>query len=131
MMNEKVLSVKPIPLVKVKDLLKELSKEGELTYEQSLTLKYVDKFSKLPRTKAEKLIEELMKFEGMNEETAIKITDLLPQNDEVLSLVIGKNAKVSEEDKPKLLKLIKSFFEAKEKVVSKPEKKESKAKPKK
>ncbi len=110
MMNEKVLSVNQIPLVKVKELLKELAKEGELTYEQSLTLKYADKFSKLPRTKTEKLMEELKKIEGMTNEVAIKIVDLLPQNEEILSLVIGKNIKISDEDIAKILKSIKSYY---------------------
>jgi DNA-directed RNA polymerase subunit F len=110
MMNEKVLSVNPIPLVKVKEILKGLSKEGELTYEQNLTLKYAEKFAKLPRTKAEKLMEELMKIEGMTNALAIKLVDLLPQSEEVLSLVIGKQAKISDENQRKILELIKGHY---------------------
>ncbi|MFH1895656.1 MAG: RNA polymerase Rpb4 family protein [archaeon] len=129
MLNEKVLSVKPIPLAKVKELLKDLSKENELTYEQGLTLKYVEKFSRIPRTKAEKLMEDLLKFDGMNEELAIKITDLLPQNEEVLALIMPKTAKVSDEDTAKILKLVKSYFTAESKTVShKKDSKESKSK---
>jgi len=130
MMDEKVLSVKPISLVKVKELLKELAKEGELTYEQSLTLKYADKFSKISRPKADKLVAELMEIEGMTDEIAIKITDLLPQNTEVISLIIGKNTKVSDESLDKILKLVKGVYsgESKEKVSTgkKPKTKEKK-----
>ncbi len=127
MLNEKVLSIKPVPLIKVKELLKEISKEGELTYEQGLTLKYVDKFSKIPRTKTEKLLEELMKIEGMTEEVAIKIADILPQNDEVLSLVVAKKVKISNEDNAKILKIVKSYYSpSKEKETKKETKKKTK-----
>jgi len=113
-MDEKVLSSKPVSLVKVKEMLKELSKEGELTYEQSLTLKYADKFSKISRTKIEKLIEELMKTDEMTEGLAIKIADLLPQNEEILSLIIGKNIKISDEDLQKMVNLVKSYYTKKD-----------------
>lgn len=122
MMDEKVLSSKPIPLIKVKEMLKELSKEGELTYEQTLTLKYAEKFSKLPKTKVEKLIEELMKVDGMTEQLAIKTADLLPQNEEILSLIIGKNAKISNEDMQKIIKLVKSYYTSKDEKSSKKKK---------
>ncbi|MFH1694980.1 MAG: RNA polymerase Rpb4 family protein [Candidatus Micrarchaeota archaeon] len=114
MMDEKVLSVSPIPLVKVKEMLKEIAKEGELTYEQTLTLKYADKFSKITRAKAEKLIEELMKTEGMTEEIAIKITDLLPQNEEILLLIISKKVKISDEDMKKIIKTVKDYYVSEE-----------------
>ncbi|PIN98857.1 MAG: DNA-directed RNA polymerase subunit F [Candidatus Diapherotrites archaeon CG10_big_fil_rev_8_21_14_0_10_31_34] len=110
MMDEKVLSSKQIPLIKVKEMLKELAKEGELTYEQTLTLKYADKFSKIPRTKVDKLIEELMKIDGITDDLAIKIADLLPQNEEILGLIIGKNAKISNDELTKIVKLVKSFY---------------------
>ncbi len=119
MMEEKVLSSKPIPLIKVKEMLKELSKEGELTYEQSLTLKYADKFSKIPRTKTEKLIEELMKFDEMTEELAIKTADILPQNEEVVSLIIAKKAKISDEDTKNIVKLVKKYYTKDEKSSKK------------
>lgn len=122
MMDEKVLSSKQIPLIKVKEMLKELAKEGELTYEQTLTLKYADKFSKLPRTKVDKLIEELMKLDGFTEDLAIKTADLLPQNTEILSLIIGKNPKISDADLEKIVKLIKSFYTAEDEKSSKKKK---------
>ena len=122
MMDEKVLSSKPIPLIKVKEMLKELAKEGELTYEQTLTLKYADKFAKLPRTKVEKLIEELKKTDGMTEDLAIKTVDLLPQTEEVLALIIGKNAKISDEDMKKIVNLVKSYYTAKDVKASKKKK---------
>ena len=91
-------------------MFKELAKEGELTYEQTLTLKYADKFSKIPRTKVDKLIEELMKIDGITDDLAIKIADLLPQNEEILGLIIGKNAKISNDELTKIVKLVKSFY---------------------
>ena len=122
-MQEKILSKKFIPLIEVKELLKERSKEGELTYEQGLTLKYADKFAKLPKVKTEKLLGELKKIDGVNDALAIKLVDILPMEKEVLDLMIARELKISEENRLKILDLIKkSFSEKKESKESKKKK---------
>jgi DNA-directed RNA polymerase subunit F len=110
MLEEKLIEKKPIVLAEVKELLRERAKEGELSYEQQVTLKYADKFAKLSKTKTLKLLEELKKIEGMSEELAVKLTDLMPESLEVLSLVIPKNLEFSEEKKKEILKVIKEFL---------------------
>ena len=118
MMKEKILDKKFIPLIQVKELLKERSKEGELTYEQSLTLKYADRFSKLPRVKSQKLLAELKGIEGVDEKLAIKLVDILPMEKEILDLLISKELKISDDDKKKILSVISSAF-AEKKAKSK------------
>jgi DNA-directed RNA polymerase subunit F len=119
MMEEKVLEKKPIPLVEVKELLKERAKEGDLTYEQELTLKYAEKFSKLPKSKAEKLMQELKKIEGLPEEFKIKIVDILPEEKEVLELLAPKDFKLTEELTEKLLDLLQKFQPKKKETTKK------------
>jgi len=111
MMEEKVLEKRFVPIAEVKELLKERAKDSELTYEQSLTAKYAEKFSHLSKAKAEKLIEELKEIEGMNDEFAIKLADVLPSDKELLELMVPKHAKIKNEDVDKILKIIKKHFD--------------------
>lgn len=108
MIGKKLLASKPITLAEVKEYLKERSEQGELTYEQNLTNEYVKKYAKLPKTKAAKLLEELNAVEGMNEELAVKIVDLMPQTLDVLRLLISKGVKVKEDDLQVILKAVKN-----------------------
>jgi len=108
MIGKKLLATKPIPLVDVKDYLKERSEQGELTYEQNLTSDYVKKYAKIAKTKAAKLLEELRQIEGMNDELAVKIIDILPQNMDVLRLIVQKGSKIKDDDLQNILKAVKN-----------------------
>jgi DNA-directed RNA polymerase subunit F len=108
MIGKKLLASKPITLAEVKDYLKDRSEQSELTYEQNLTNEYVKKFAKLAKTKAAKLLEELKAIEGMNEELAVKVVDLMPQSLDILRLVVPKGVKVSDEGLQAVLKAVKS-----------------------
>ena len=109
MLEQKIIESKPISLVELKELLKERSKAGELTYEQNLTLKYASKYAKLSKAQTNKLINELNAVEGMNEELGIKIVDILPAELEVLELLIPKNSAVKKEQFQPILDLVKKF----------------------
>ena len=108
MIGKKLLASKPVTLSEVKEYLKERSEQGELTYEQNLTNEYVKKYAKLAKTKAAKLLEELKAIDGMSEELAVKMVDLMPQGIDVLRLLVGKGAKIKEEDLQSILKAVKS-----------------------
>lgn len=123
MMEEKLLDKKIIPLAEVKELLRERAKEGELTYEQGLTLKYAEKFSHLTKAKAEKLLEELRKIDGMNEETAIRLVDILPDSKELLLLALPKGSKIHVEKHDEIIKLIKKYYDRSQVVKAKKKKK--------
>jgi len=107
MIGKKLLASRPVALADVKEYLKERSEQGELTYEQNLTNDYVKKYAKIAKTKAAKLLEYLNTIEGMNEEIAVKVLDLMPQNLDVLRLLVPKSAKVKDEDLQAILKAVK------------------------
>lgn len=109
MLEQKILETKPVTLVEVKELLKERAKAGELTYEQTLTSKYVAKFAKLTQAKANKLQNELNSINGMTEDLAIKIIDILPTEMEVLELLIPKNSSIKKEGFQPILDIVKKF----------------------
>ncbi len=109
MREEKIMEKKFVPVFKVRKILKERGKEAELGYEQELTLKYADKFSKLTPAKYEKLFEELQKLDGVTEEIAVKMVDLLPRRREIIQLALPKGSSLSEETMEKILKLTEKF----------------------
>ncbi|MBU0636141.1 hypothetical protein KKE06_03890 [Candidatus Micrarchaeota archaeon] len=110
MIAEKVLDRKTVPLAKVKELVKERVKDAEApTYEQDMTLKYVGKFATLSRAKAEKIVEELQKIEGVDEALAVKAADVLPVEKTVLELLLAKKYHLSDDAIQSILDVIKKF----------------------
>jgi len=97
MIAEKILGKKPVSLAQAREMVKERLKTAETpTYEQDMTLQYVEKFAKLSRAKAEKLADELCKLEGVDRALAVKIADLLPSEKPVLELLIIKKYKLTD-----------------------------------
>jgi DNA-directed RNA polymerase subunit F len=113
MIQEKILSKNPITMAQANDILKErLSdkpEKEEISYEQDMSRKYFEKFSKLSPSKAEKLQQDLLKIDGVDEAFAVKTVDLLPQTKEVLQLLLHKNSKISDADLDKILDLVKKY----------------------
>ncbi len=107
MIGKKLLGTKPVCLADVKEMLKERSQDGELTYEQTLTNDYSKKFAKLPKTKAQKLLASLGEMDSMTDELAVKIVDICPQSIDILRLLVPKNAKFSDETIEKIIGLVK------------------------
>ena len=126
MIGDKILERKVLTLTEAKDILAERKKDKELTYEQDMTLKYAKTFSKLTPKKAEKLLSELMKLEGMTEELAVKVADILPTEKEVFRLLLPKDTELSDETIAQAMELAKKYSPAKKpgpaKKTSKPKK---------
>lgn len=111
MIAEKILKRKPVSLAEAKEMVKERLKTSEApTYEQDMTLQYVDKFAKVTRANAEKMAEELQKIEGVDAWLAVKIADVLPQEKPVLELLLAKKYKLSEESIQSVLEAVKKFI---------------------
>mgnify|MGYP001587719770 CR=1 FL=1 len=111
MIGKKINSVENLPVYEVKELLKERlqaqGKDDKLAYELESTNEYVKKFAKITPAKGKKLLSELKKIEGVPEELAIKITDMLPENDAELLLLIPRNINLDEQTKSQILDLVK------------------------
>jgi len=104
----KIISSKPVSISEVKSILEDRAKDGELESEQQTVLEYTESFSRFSKTESAKLIKQLMKdYEGLNEETAIKIVDICPKSLDVLRIILAKDMIGIEEDKMKeIVKLI-------------------------
>ncbi len=99
-----------VPLSEVKNLLKKLQKERELTREQNITLEYTERVVSLPHTKTQKLIKELMGLDRVNEMQACKIADLLPSSEEEVIAIFSKESYTpSKEQVTKILDILKEY----------------------
>ena len=113
MIGKKINSTQVVSLSEVKDILKERidknEKEVEPTYEQNLTTDYVKKFVKLTPAKTKKLLEDIKKLGFVDERTAIKIADVVPEDLDVLCLVIPKDAPLDESRQKQILELVSKY----------------------
>jgi DNA-directed RNA polymerase subunit F len=99
----------PLPLFKVKEILSERKKAGELSYEQEQSLKYARTFTKLTKRKAETLFQNLVSLQSIDEKLATKIVDILPEDMDHLKLLVPKDAEVSEQDLEQALEFIRQI----------------------
>jgi DNA-directed RNA polymerase subunit F len=115
MIGKELLSERYITISHAKTIMTGKANVDELSYEHGCALDYLEKFAKLSPEDAEKLIEDL-KGLGLDEKTAVKIADMLPEDVDELSYEHGcaldyleKFAKLSPEDTEKLIEDLKGL----------------------
>lgn len=110
MIGKKVVGEKPIPLVRVKEILERRKKEKEeLEYGQRLTYDYVQKFSKVDPKKVEELMGKLLEL-GLKEHQAVVIVDFMPEKKEDFDLIFSKErTKLSENEINKVLEILAEY----------------------
>lgn len=110
MIGKKTLESEPIPAAKVKEILEEFSEKHELSYEQNVTLAHVSNTNKLSLEDTEKLIEELVDTEIVDEKLAVRITDFVPRDMADLRLIFAKEfISPSKEEMEKILEIIEKY----------------------
>ena len=96
----------------VGEVLEARKGEGELGFEQQVTLDYAKKFTKLDKGKRETLLKELLDFEKIKEEAAVKIVDLLPTNADQLRLIFSKERYVlDDKETGEVLDVVKKYIQ--------------------
>jgi DNA-directed RNA polymerase subunit F len=112
-MENKVVEMKPVSLYEVKEVLKARKAEKELSYEQDLTMKYVDRFAKLTEKQTTDLVEKLKEVEFLknNDVLIYEIINVLPTRLEQLQLMVPKGVSPSEEELKAVLALTEKFAE--------------------
>ena len=90
MIGKKTLNSEPLSLAEAKELIEQRKKEGELSYEQNLTLEYTKKFSKLSSDDARALMNELSQLPNITRRHAVEVADIFPKNLDELRLIFSK-----------------------------------------
>lgn len=113
MIGKKLNFSKPVALFEVKDMVKERldqnDKGVEPTYEQNMVNEYSKKFVKLTPAKSRKLLEELKKIDGLNENFAIKIADIVPEDIDELNLLVPRGEKFEEPKLKEVLDIVSKY----------------------
>jgi len=109
MIGRRIIASKDVALAEVSEILSKVSEE-ELGFEQSKTLEYTKKFSKLSREDSDELIKELMENSKISRTRAVKLVDLMPISaDSVKALFLKETFSLSDEEITWILNTIKKF----------------------
>ncbi len=93
-----------------KKILEKKAKEKELGYEQKNALEHLRKFSKLTQKAVADMGAELDKIERLKEKHKAAIIDMLPQDDNELKMLFANEiVTVSDDDKKKIISIVKKF----------------------
>lgn len=99
-----------VTLVEAKKILEKKAKEKELGYEQKNALEHLRKFSKLSEKTVNEMMEELKKIEKLRERHMVSIANMLPADtDELRLLFTNEIVTLSDEDKKKIISIVKKF----------------------
>ncbi|MEM2138102.1 MAG: hypothetical protein QW568_03360 [Candidatus Anstonellaceae archaeon] len=121
MIGKGASEIRPVTLSEVAKILeKRQGTAGEFGFEQQTSLDYAKRFGKLKLSDAQEMQSELEKLEIKNE-TAVKITDILPSTKAQLLLILSKDkADASEKKLGQIEEIIAKFAKKAKKIESKP-----------
>jgi DNA-directed RNA polymerase subunit F len=108
MIGKEVLERKAVSLAHVKHFLESRDTTKAATFEQTQSLDYAQKLSKVPFGKAKGMFNNLLNIDGVDEELASKVVDILPEDVETLKMLLPKNSKVAESNFSSILDLVKT-----------------------
>jgi DNA-directed RNA polymerase subunit F len=106
----KVNDEKFVAWPEIKKILEKKEKEKELSYEQKNALDHLRKFTKLSEKSAAEMVEDLGKMERLKEKHIISIINHMPQDpDDVRTLFANEVINLSEDDRKKIVSIVKKF----------------------
>ena len=105
-----IINEKPVSIVEVKKILEAKAKEKKLGYEQNNVLEHLKKFCMLSRKNAEQMAENLSRIEKLKGKHIMTIVNNLPQDlDDLRLLFANERISVSQDEKAKILGIVKKF----------------------
>lgn len=106
----RVIEEEEIPMTEAKKILSERVKvDKNLSYEQKICADFFSKVPTLPKSKAEKLREELEALGFLNNKQIVLLINILPTILDEVILLLGKEIKRPEAEK--ILEITKKYAE--------------------
>lgn len=98
-----ILSMKPVTLAEVKELVEDLDSKPELK-------EYLKEFSKLTKKQSDEIVESLRKMNNakFKEEYVVKVADLLPKSSESVAKIFN-DVSLDEKETNEILALVKEY----------------------
>jgi len=103
-MPKEIISEEEITLPQVKKILTQRGKEGELSFQQSITLEHATVFSKMAPAVSIKLVEKLISSYDISRSQAVQIVNIAPTTIEELKSVY--DTKMTNLTDEKLLEIV-------------------------
>jgi DNA-directed RNA polymerase subunit F len=106
-MPKEIIGEEEISLPQVKKVLSKRAKEGELSFQQSITLEHANTFSKMAPAVATKVIEKLMKSYNITRSLAVQVVNIAPVTPEEMRTILdAKSSSVTDEQIAEIVDLI-------------------------
>lgn len=106
-MPKEIVGEEEIPLPQVKKLLAKRGKEGELSFQQSITLEHASTFSRMAPAVSTKVVDKLMKSYDLTRFQAVQIVNIAPTNiEEIKTILDARSSDLTEEQMAEIADLI-------------------------
>ena len=106
-MPKEIINEEEVTLPQVKKLLAQRSKEGELSFQQSITLEHASTFSKMAPAVSAKLVERLIKKYNLSRAQAVQIVNIAPTSaEEIRTIVDARSIDITDEQIIEIVDLV-------------------------
>ncbi len=106
-MPREIISEEEVTLPMVKKILSKRSKEGELSFQQTITLEHASFFSKMAPAVSVKLVERLIKGYEITRAQAVQIVNIAPTTlEEIRTILDARSTELTEEQLIEIVDLV-------------------------
>ncbi len=106
-MPKEIISEEEVTLPQVKKLLTQRGKEGELSFQQSITLEHAGAFSRMAPAVSVKVVEKIIKNFSFTRAQAVQIVNIAPTTiEELKSILSQRSTSLSEEQMIEIVDLV-------------------------
>lgn len=106
-MPKEIINEEEVTLPQVKKLLTQRGKEGELSFQQSITLEHAGAFSRMAPAVSVKVVEKIIKNFGFTRAQAVQIVNIAPTTiEELKSILSQRSTSFSEEQMIEIVDLV-------------------------
>lgn len=106
-MPKEIISEEEVTLPQVKKLLAQRGKEGELSFQQSITLEHASAFSRMAPAVSIKVVDKLLKSYDLTRSQAVQIVNIAPTTvEELKSILSSRSTSLTDEQIIEIVDLI-------------------------
>jgi DNA-directed RNA polymerase subunit F len=106
-MPKEIISEEEVTLPQVKKLLAQRGKEGELSFQQSITLEHASSFSRMAPAVSVKVVEKIIKTYGLTRAQSVQIVNIAPKTiEELKSILSSRTTSFTDEQLIEIVDLI-------------------------
>ena len=106
-MPKEIIKEEEVTLPQVKKLLAQRGKEGDLSFQQSITLEHASSFSRMAPAVSVKVVEKLIKSYDMTRSQAVQVVNIAPTTiEELKSILQSRTTSLTDEQLIEIVDLI-------------------------